>query len=82
MESRFTGADVKEMWETGFIPVDLLDPVGGTDKCTSPDCTDHIVYQVGFPNFCFQHALGWHSLHGNPDGGDPYIPIAERTPLA
>lgn len=80
----FTGADVKEMWEAGFLPVDLLDPVAGTEKCRVPGCTDFTVYCVGFPNFCYQDSLAYHAKYGNPGAdedpfnGGPYIRIADR----
>ena len=81
----FTGADVKEMWEAGFLPVDLLDPVASTEiKCPLDGCDLYIVYQTGFPNFCYQHSLVWHAKWGNPGAdpdpfnGGPYILIADR----
>ncbi len=84
MAAKFTFNDVAEMWEHGFLPVDLLLPIPLAEMCGVEGCKDLLVQQVGFPQFCLQHSLEWHARWGNPGAdpdpfnGGPYIPIAER----
>jgi len=83
--SRFTPADLAEMWDYGFLSIDILDPIFAPERCHIKGCKYLEVYHIAWTMSCFQHSLEGLAECGNagfdpdPFSGGPYIPIAERT---